>query len=233
VQSISLVAGASQTRAVTLLADELRSRQDGLPLCLARCLLVRQPLVHPTCRRCGRFVSIRDLIWVAINIRLMRCPSRRFDGHRSVNSDSHKTCEFSARKSCVENRSISGTSHAQRLSGTIGRMPDFAFGPLAEDNSRIDGQLIALSALGQQLPQCPANGFLASAAGCGCILWAGRCSGWWATELEWLEACNRGQADNDNQGQHHGILNGGGPIFRRQETLHLLPVRQYQAGWPY
>jgi hypothetical protein len=38
------------------------------------------------------------------NVRLMRCPSTQFRGHRSVESDSHKTFEFSARKSCVTKR---------------------------------------------------------------------------------------------------------------------------------
>ena len=37
-------------------------------------------------------------------VRLMRCLSSHFGGHRSVESDSHKTSEFSARKSCVKKR---------------------------------------------------------------------------------------------------------------------------------
>ena len=35
---------------------------------------------------------------------LMRCLSRHFRGHRSIEGDSHKTIEFSARKSCAEKR---------------------------------------------------------------------------------------------------------------------------------
>ena len=35
---------------------------------------------------------------------LMRCLSCQLDGHRSGERDSHKTCEFSARKSCVKKR---------------------------------------------------------------------------------------------------------------------------------
>jgi hypothetical protein len=37
-------------------------------------------------------------------VRLMRCPSSQSRGHRSVESDSHKTIEFSARKACVKKR---------------------------------------------------------------------------------------------------------------------------------
>jgi hypothetical protein len=35
---------------------------------------------------------------------LMRCLSSHFGGHRSGERDSHKTCEFSALKSCVKKR---------------------------------------------------------------------------------------------------------------------------------
>jgi hypothetical protein len=38
------------------------------------------------------------------NVPLMRCLGSRFSGHRSVERDSHKTFEFSARKSCFKKR---------------------------------------------------------------------------------------------------------------------------------
>jgi hypothetical protein len=52
----------------------------------------------------------------AENVPLMRCRSSRFGGHHSVESDSHKTFEFSARKSRLKKRmrirdEASGGSH--------------------------------------------------------------------------------------------------------------------------
>ena len=35
------------------------------------------------------------------------------------------------------------------------------------------------------------------------------------------DARNGCQADNDDQGQHHGVFHGGRAIFRCEETLHL------------
>jgi hypothetical protein len=40
----------------------------------------------------------------AKNVRLLRCLSTQLRGHRSGESDSQKTFEFSARKSCVKKR---------------------------------------------------------------------------------------------------------------------------------
>ena len=48
--------------------------------------------------------SVRLAVRVAEYVPLMRCLWSHFGGHRSGESDSHKTFEFSARKSCVEKR---------------------------------------------------------------------------------------------------------------------------------
>jgi hypothetical protein len=54
------------------------------------------------------FSATRERDWgqsaCSKNVRLMRCPSTQFRGHHSVESDSRKTFEFSARKSCVKKR---------------------------------------------------------------------------------------------------------------------------------
>jgi hypothetical protein len=68
-----------------------------------QCQRIRQIVAKPVLVSVARF-AWQDLNAVPEMVPLLRCLSSHFGGHRSVEGDSHKTCEFSTRKSCVEKR---------------------------------------------------------------------------------------------------------------------------------